>query len=91
VQQGGNAQERQQIKQQSAEHTQTVAAQEEMARAAESNARVQGAEESKRAHMKRDKPKEKRDDQSSGETKKKKNKKEQKPKASTGKLLDTVA
>jgi hypothetical protein len=91
VQQGGNVQELQQIKQQSAEHTQTVAAQDQIVRAAEAKARVQESEESETAYLKRDKSKEKKDGKFSEEEKKKQKKKEEKGSASTGKILDTVA
>lgn len=91
VQQGGKAQELQQIKQQSAEHTQTVVAQEQVARDAEAKAQVKEAEKSETPFLKRDKSKEKKDGQPSDKEKKKKKKKGEKPSDSTGKFLDTVA
>jgi hypothetical protein len=90
VQQGGKAQELQQIKQQTSEHTQAVAAQDQVARDAEAKAQVQVTEESERAFLKRDKSKKKKGGHPSGEDKKKKKKKDDKTPASTGNLLDTV-
>jgi hypothetical protein len=90
VQQGGKAQELQQTRQQTSEHTQSVAAQDQMARDAVSKGQVQVTEESERAHLKRDGSRKKKDDQPSGEEKKKKKQKEEKTPASTGNLLNTV-
>jgi hypothetical protein len=91
VQQGGNTQELQQIKQQTPEHTQSVAAQDQMTRAAEAKARVQEGEEAEKSSLERDRSKKRRDGRPSGEEKKEKKKKEEKSPASTGNLLNTVA
>jgi hypothetical protein len=90
VQQGGNTQEVNQTKQQSSEHTQMVAAQEQMARNVDAGARVKEMEEPEKSYLKREKSKEKKGDQSSAEEKKQKKKKEEKKSASTGNFLDTV-
>lgn len=89
VQQGGNIQGLQQIKQQSSEYTQPVAAQNLMERAAEEKDQVQDTDESEKSQLKEDSSKEKRDGRSSKEKKGKKEE-EEKMLASTGKILDTV-
>jgi hypothetical protein len=89
VQQGGNTQETHQVKQQSVEHTQTVAAQEQAARAVEAKARVPDTDESEKPHLKRDRSGNGKGDHSPGDQKQGK-KKEKKESASTGKLLNTV-
>jgi len=91
VQQGGSAQELQQIKQQSAEYTQTVAAQDQMARTAEARERVHKSGEPETSYLKRDKSGKKGGGQGSGEEQREKKKKEEKLPALTGNLLDTVA
>ena len=91
VQQGGNVQELNQTKLQSAEQTQMVAAQEQMTRTEESNAQVQEMEEFEKPCLKRDTSKEKRESQTSGEEKRQKKKREEKEAGSTGRILDTVA
>lgn len=90
VQQGGNTQEMHHIKQQSAEHTQTVAAQEQAARVVEGKARVPETEESEKSYLKREKSKERKGDHPSGDQRQGK-RKEKKELDSTGNLLDTVA
>ena len=91
VQQGGSAQDAHNIKHQSVEHTQVVAAQQEAVREADLRGKVPESEASDKLGLKRDKSKEKNDRQPSEEEKKKKKEAEEKKMALTGKLLDTVA
>jgi hypothetical protein len=90
VQHGGNSQEVHQAKQQSVEHTQTVAAQEEATRAVEAKARISESEGSEKPYLNREKSREGKGEQSS-ERQKREKKKEKKESASTGNFLDTVA
>ena len=89
VQQGGNAPGMHQVKQQSAEFTQTVAAQEQAARVVEAKARVPDTDESQKSYLKRERPEDDKEDHPPGEHKQGK-KEEKKESASTGKILDTV-
>jgi hypothetical protein len=89
VQQGGNSQEVHSVKQQSAENTQMVAAQEQAARTEEAKARVPDMEGSEKTKIKRDKHRDKKGDHPPGRQKKEK-KKEKQASAATGNLLDTV-
>ena len=90
VQQGSNTQEMHHIKQQSADHTQMVAAQEQTTRAVEGKVRVPEAEKSEKPYLKREKSKEKEGDHPSGDQRQGK-RKDKKESDSTGNLLDTVA
>ena len=90
VQQGGNTQEMHHIKQQSAEHTQMVAAQEQMARAVDGKVRVPETGESEKPYLKREKSRKGKGDHPSGDQRQGK-RKEKKESDSTGNLLDTVA
>ena len=90
VQQSGNAQDVNHVKQQAVEHTQMVAAQQEAAREADLRGKVPESEASDKLGLKREKSKEKNDGQQSQEEERKKREKE-KEMAPTGKLLDTVA
>lgn len=90
LQHGGSAQEVHHIKQQTTEHTQMVAAQQEAIRETDLKGKVPESEASDRLHPKREKSKEKNDRQQPDEEKKKR-KEEEKTMVLTGKLLDTVA
>lgn len=90
VQQGGSTPEMHQVKQQSVEHTQTVAAQEQAARAEEAKEQVPDTDESEKSYLNRERSGNERGDHPPGEQKQGK-RKEKKELASTGKLLNTVA
>ena len=90
VQQGSSAQDVHHIKQQTVEHTQVVAAQQEAIREADLKGKVPESEASDKLGLKREKSEEKNDGQQSEEEKKKKREKE-KERGLTGKFLDTVA
>ncbi len=91
VQQGGSTQEMHHVKQQLADHTQMVAAQEQMARADEAKGHVQQSGQSEKSYLSKDKSKEKKDAELSRRKKKQKKRTEEITLGSTGKLLDTVA
>lgn len=88
VQQGGSARDAHNIKHQTSEHTQVVAAQEEAVREADLKGKVPESEAADKLGLKRDKSKEKNDRHQSEEEKKKKER--EKKLAVTGNLLDTV-
>jgi hypothetical protein len=90
LQQGGSAQEAHHIKQQTTEHAQVVAAQQEATREADLKGKVPESEAPDKLYLKREKSKEKNDGRQSEEEKKKR-KDEEKKLTLTGKLLDTVA
>ena len=91
LQQGGSAQEVHHIKQQSVEHTQVVAAQQEAAREAELKGKVPESEASDKLYLKREKSREKDSRRQPEDEKKKKKDEEEKKLSLTGKLVDTVA
>lgn len=91
LQQGGSAQEAHAPKQQSAEHSQTIVAQQQVVREVEAKAKVPESETAEKLRQKKEQTGKKNEEQRSREEKKKKKDEKEKESAPTGKLLDTVA
>jgi len=91
VQQGRSAPDVHHIKQQTIEHTQMIAAEQEAIRETDLKGKVPESETSDKLGLKREKPEGQNDGRQSEEEKKKKKREKEKEMAPTGKFLDTVA